>query len=258
MTSTLSAAADPIISPELVLVADPETASRARAALQEPLSWRLAAEIRLRAAADAPVAQPSSRRSRRGVRVLRYGLVAAGLAAVGYGFAAFAFDGTASVDAPLTRAAPSSAVASRSHLPVAAEAPPAAASTVVAPTAVAPTAVAPRPVRPTTASVAVAARPAATTTPSPPPSPSGFVPARTWTWPPVAGVSAYVVLFLRNGHEVFRGRVQGATFRLPSGFRFLPGRYRWTVTAAGAGRPLIDSSFLLDAAQAAAANAATR
>jgi hypothetical protein len=45
---------------------------------------------------------------------------------------------------------------------------------------------------------------------------------------------------------------------MPSGFRFLPGRYRWTVRAEGSTRSIVESSFVLGAAQAAAANASTR
>jgi hypothetical protein len=84
------------------------------------------------------------------------------------------------------------------------------------------------------------------------------VPARTWTWASVAGAHAYVVTFYRNGQQVFRARVESTSLQLPHRFAFEAGRYRWNVHAEGSTRHIVESSFVLNAAQAAAANASTR
>jgi hypothetical protein len=238
-----------VVSPELVLVSDAEAAQRARAELPEPMSWRLSAAVRLRAAADVPPPQPpvATRRSR---RPMRYAVAAVALAVVGYGVAAFTLDGSAPVVLQPTgtessthrsgRAAPTSRAVETTAEQVA---PRAAAE--VAPTSLAPA----RSVVPTSSA------PRAT---EPSGTPTGFVPARTWTWAAVPGATRYVVTFLRNGHPVFQRHVRHPMLKLPAGFRFFTGTYRWTVSAGGSTRHIVESSFVLNAAQAAAANASTR
>jgi len=71
-------------------------------------------------------------------------------------------------------------------------------------------------------------------------------------------VTAYEVDFYRNGAPVFHALVHRPQVVMPSSFRFHPGRYRWTVVAAAPNRSttrLVDSTFTLSAAAAAAANA---
>jgi hypothetical protein len=93
--------------------------------------------------------------------------------------------------------------------------------------------------------------------PSPPRSPAGFVPARTWAWASRAGATAYQVTFYLDGRVVFRAQPKKPRLVLPRSFRFQAGRYRFTVSSlpAVAKAPLIaDSTFVLTAATAAAAN----
>jgi hypothetical protein len=247
-----------VVSPELVLVSDPDAAQRARGQLPEPLSWRLTAAARLRAAAEAPTAPPPAVLPRRR-RTLRYVVAAAVLGVLGYGVAAFTLDDSRPVVLQSTDAG------MLTHLSVARAAPTNDATRpgaqAIAPTAAAevtPTAVVhPRTAASTsTRAAATVPRPPAATRPSR--SQTGFIPSRTWSWASVPGETTYVVTFFRDGRLVIQRRVQGSTLEMPSGFRFLPGRYRWTVRAEGSTRSIVESSFVLGAAQAAAANASTR
>ena len=84
--------------------------------------------------------------------------------------------------------------------------------------------------------------------PKPPPSKAaGFVPTRIWSWAAAPGAATYVVRFLRDGHTVLKVRTGSPRLRLPPGFTFRPGSYRWTVTAfpsKGKGaHVVVDSGF---------------
>jgi hypothetical protein len=88
---------------------------------------------------------------------------------------------------------------------------------------------------------------------------TGFVPARTWSWQPQSHARRYVFSLQRNGKRVIAARTPKPRYVLPNRFRFAPGRYRWRVVALttkrGARRKLVvDSKFRLSAAGAAAAN----
>jgi hypothetical protein len=77
-------------------------------------------------------------------------------------------------------------------------------------------------------------------------------------WARADRVTAYEVDFYRNGASVFHALVHRPQVVMPSTFRFRPGRYRWTVVAAAptrSTRRLVDSTFILSAAAAQAANA---
>jgi len=99
---------------------------------------------------------------------------------------------------------------------------------------------------------------------SKPPGPAGkgvFVPARTWAWSSSKGASAYFVRFFRNGREVFRARTAKTRLVLPPSFRYVAGRYRWTVRPATGppskrryGRAIVDSRFVVTPAVAVQAN----
>ncbi len=83
----------------------------------------------------------------------------------------------------------------------------------------------------------------------------GFVPARVWAWTPRSGVRSYLVRFFLNNRQVFSGRTQKVQLVLPHGFRYHAGRYRWLVTAIPhLVRPIVDSTFVLSARSAGAAN----
>jgi len=86
---------------------------------------------------------------------------------------------------------------------------------------------------------------------------AGFVPSRTWSWAPRAGAARYRVTFFLNGHAVFDGRPASARLVLPRGFRFRAGVYRWVVRAlpaSAAAKPVVDATFTVSRAAAAAAN----
>jgi hypothetical protein len=85
---------------------------------------------------------------------------------------------------------------------------------------------------------------------------ASFVPARSWVWPEAPGVTAYDVVFYRGGAPVYRATVHAPRIEIPPSFKFTPGRYRWTVQASApkSGKLLVDSSFVLSPAAAAAAN----
>jgi hypothetical protein len=90
------------------------------------------------------------------------------------------------------------------------------------------------------------------------PAATGFVPARTWSWEPQSRARRYVFTLQRNGKRVVTARTAKPRYVLSKRFRFAAGRYRWRVvaiTAKPARRKLVvDSKFRLSAAGAAAAN----
>lgn len=90
-------------------------------------------------------------------------------------------------------------------------------------------------------------------------APTGFVPARTWSWEPQSRARRYVFTLARNGRRVIVARTAKPRFVLPQRFQFAAGRYRWRVVALTTkpGSPrkvVVDSKFRLSAAGAAAAN----
>jgi hypothetical protein len=82
-----------------------------------------------------------------------------------------------------------------------------------------------------------------------PPNFGSLAPPRSFAWPARADASWYVVTIYRNGQRLFRTRTSAPRLRLPEGFGFAPGRYRWRVVPIGAdGRPrapLVDSGFVV-------------
>jgi hypothetical protein len=87
--------------------------------------------------------------------------------------------------------------------------------------------------------------------------PSGFVPARTWTWPESKGARAYETRFLLNGRVILDMRTTQPRLVLPRTFTFRAGTYRWVVRRIPPGaspRPIVDSKFALSRAAAARAN----
>ena len=83
----------------------------------------------------------------------------------------------------------------------------------------------------------------------------GFVPARVWAWTPRPGARSYLVRFFLNNRQVFSGRTQKVQLVLPHAFRYHAGRYRWLVTAIPHRvQPIVDSTFVLSARSAGAAN----
>jgi hypothetical protein len=91
-------------------------------------------------------------------------------------------------------------------------------------------------------------KPATTTTRTAPkpPAQSGFVPARTWTWPPVAGATAYRVTFTRGAATFYRATTREPRLDLPARVKFTPGDYAWTVVPVVNGQPgapIVRSTF---------------
>ena len=83
----------------------------------------------------------------------------------------------------------------------------------------------------------------------------GFVPARVWAWTPRPGTRSYLVRFFLNNRQVFSERTQKFQVVLPLGFRYHAGRYHWLVTAIPhLVQPIVDSTFVLSARSAGAAN----
>jgi hypothetical protein len=255
------------LSPELILVSPPEVAALAREQLPDPpetlsngvrseppseptaadpseTTWNdFLADVRNRPAEPVvnprPIPRPPVRIRRNGRKrllVAVVGLIGVG-AVVGLGWARDRGDqrtGSAASPPPATphrqAAAPKPAKPS-SH-----------AKTTPAPAVTA----APKP------------KPKAAAKPKPTPAPkksskqravhgTGFVPTRIWSWAAASGTSAYVVRFVRDGHEVLKTRTGSPRLRLPSSFTFKPGSYRWTVTAipskGTSARVIVNSAF---------------
>ena len=80
-------------------------------------------------------------------------------------------------------------------------------------------------------------------------------------WAPAKNADGYEVTFFRGSETVFQARPAEPRIVLPAGFRFQAGTYRWTVRAlpvvAGA-TPIVDSTFVLTAADATKANQSAR
>ena len=91
--------------------------------------------------------------------------------------------------------------------------------------------------------------------------PRSSVPTRAWTWRRQRRAVGYRVRFLRNGRLVYAAQVGAPRLIVAPRFRFRPGRYRWIVNAIFAkagtkryGKPLVDTTFLLDTSSAARIN----
>jgi hypothetical protein len=87
------------------------------------------------------------------------------------------------------------------------------------------------------------------------------VPTREWTWRRQRRAVGYRVRFLRNGRLVLAAQVRAPRLIVAPRFRFRAGRYRWIVNAIFAkagtkryGKPLVDTTFVLDASSAAHIN----
>jgi hypothetical protein len=248
------------ISPELVLVAPPDVARRAREQLDQPPSLRdPAAAARERwpepPPRGAPEPQPARPKRRRG-RIALAGAAIAALAVVAYVVAAR--------DNP-RRVVPAAASTPDTSAPASTRAATATRPTPTTATAPAHTRQPPH--------AAKTARPAKRTAGAAKPKPTGkraqatgrpaaprlgaFVPARTWTWPKSKGARAYETRFLLDGRVVLDMRTTQPRLLLPRAFRFRAGTYRWVVRRIPSGaspRPIVDSQFVLSHGAAARAN----
>jgi serine/threonine-protein kinase len=230
------------------------------------------------AAEPAPVAvepaPPRRRRARRTARALVLAVAAAAVFALGYAVG----DRTSSSSSDTELAARTDALSEASashgsstdvHGPLrrpSASAAPTTRTLAPTTTARATTTTAPRPATTTKASKPPAAPPPTvrrtttakkpptattattrtTATKSKPPADSGFVPARTWTWAPVAGASSYRVSFNRDASPFYRATTREPRRELPARIKFVPGRYTWSVVPIVNGRPtteVVRSSF---------------
>jgi hypothetical protein len=86
---------------------------------------------------------------------------------------------------------------------------------------------------------------------------TGFVPGHVWAWAAQPGAATYKITFVLDHQPVFQAQTKATHIVLPSTFRFRAGSYRWNVRALpvkpGAA-PVVDSTFVLTKATAAAAN----
>jgi hypothetical protein len=272
------------ISPELVLVSPPDVARRAREELREPpLLRNTPSAVRERLPEPPPLAAvappPVRPKRRRGRIALVCVAIAAAIAGVAYAVvgrdnprhvnpaAASAPGGsapTSTLGAAPTRPTPTT-VTRRAHVKrtqATTTSRPAKRAAQTGKPAVKPkhtTKVAAKPKQ--------AGKPAAKpkqagkpkrTTERPAGAPStGFVPARTWTWPESKGARAYETRFLLDGRVVLDMRTTQPRLVLPRTFTFRAGAYRWVVRRIPPGaspRPIVDSKFVLSRAAAARAN----
>jgi hypothetical protein len=274
------------ISPELILVAPPDEASRARERLPAPDldgdQARLARMARAAARASAPIEAAPAVVSR-GRAWVRTGTAAAlvGVAALFAGFfvGRESQDGLPSLASTTTTVAePARSVPSTpSPARTVASPPPASTprhrtttTTPAAPTHRKPAAPAhPKPAPPAThpkTTTTAPAKPTTTTTRTPPAKPAtpkhqapktprrptaSFAPARVFSWPVTPNASAYHVTFWRDGKQVWDGRVTEPKVTMPRSFKFVAGDYRWKVVAIVGGQPssapLVDSHFTVAA-----------
>jgi hypothetical protein len=251
----MSAPAEAPISPELVLVASPEEAERARRSLPLPE----APLPRFPDILSSPAVRDRARRNRRVV------LAAIGLTVLG------AFGAAAAIvvlhDPGAQQAAVLEQPSARTVAPTRTQAPRHAArkpSPKPKPTRTTAT----KPAQTTAAKPAQTptAKPAQTTAAKPPPtakrsgstSPQApaasprkakatFVPARVFAWPAQPGASAYLVRFFRGSTLVFEKKTTAVRLTLPRTFHFVPGSYRWLVLPIDEhgvrGAPIVESRF---------------
>lgn len=262
---------DPI-SPELVMV-DPAIAAEARAQLPLPGSFasrpaveepRLAPTVVARPVEPEPARQPRRRWRRRAAGVVVLAGVAGALAALGYVLVgdrsssqAVSEQPARSITAPPRTTAPvttppATAPSTHTIAPPTTKAPPRPATTTKAPTPpAAPTHTVPATPPPVATTPKPKPKPKpAPVVPKPPkaqPDPS-FVPARTWTWAPVAGATAYRVLFIRDSAAFYSATTSEPRLELPARVKFLRGRYAWSVVPIVDGRPaeaVVRSTFTI-------------
>jgi hypothetical protein len=75
---------------------------------------------------------------------------------------------------------------------------------------------------------------------------TGFVPARVFAWPALAGADRYEIRFYRGPRLILRERAQRPRFALPQALHLRPGRYRWIVlphVRGALGSAVVDSRF---------------
>lgn len=254
-----------VVSPELVLVASPEDAKRARERLPDrapALPRRASPPVAASAATRSNESRAPSPFRRKWVRRTAVPIAAAlGLAgAVAGGFAGSRGSNDSSNE-PRRAAAPVTSTVVGVIPPATKQATTAAkkpTSTTRATPPVATQPVATQPKQPAKSQ----RKPARTATTKKPARPrttaTGFVPARTWSWQPQAKARRYVFTLTRNGRKVITARTTRPRYILPKRFRFASGRYRWRVVAVRSKRPqrkvLVDSKFVLSRAGADAAN----
>ena len=256
------------ITPELVLVAPPDIAARARALLSEADIFATAerarpsgttSEIDRRSAGiacviDLDVVERLPRRRHAFLRIFAASVVALGLAAV----AAVVHDHRSASTREAVQPVPAAPqVPHRTVLQRPAQAKPAARRSHVSRARRASDV---RPLHATRPRTRVAhatrRRPRAIATPRAvkrtarvhSPRSGTFVPARSFTWPAQPGASAYVVRFFRNGRLIASLHSTNPRVALPASFRFKDGRYRWQVFPVVAGRrvsAVVDSTFAL-------------
>jgi hypothetical protein len=260
-----SSGADPV-SPELVLVAPPDEARRARELLPAPPASeqnRLHSQARARPAQPEPEHPPQVPRRRRWVRrtVLVGALLLVVVTGVTVGLAGSRdTKGKRTAEPTIkpvrhqsstnTSSAPTTTVQKR-H----AKTTPRRSRPASHPNSQAPARTSEKKKKKTPSKKQTSTR-------SSPPArraPTGFVPARTWSWEPQTRTRRYVFTLARNGRRVIAARTAKPRFVLPQRFQFAAGRYRWRVVALttkpGARRKVVvDSKFRLSAAGAAAAN----
>jgi hypothetical protein len=231
------------ISPELVLVAPPDEAERARASLPlpgPPVS-------RFPEVPSSPVVRRSDRRRCRVV------LAAAGIALLAGSAAAAALlvVRDRGVDSDKTGAkepAPSRTVAPKRAQPHAHGAAKQALTAKPAHTK------ALRPARksaqPHVATHKRATRPRSNHGARAAPA-RHFVPAHTFAWPAKQGAAGYLVRFFRGSTVVFAKRTSNERVTLPRTFHFVPGNYRWLVIPLDKkgrrGAPIVASHFIVAA-----------
>jgi hypothetical protein len=271
-----------IVSPELVLVSSPAEARRARERLPDPPDT-----VALRAAAGPPPEQPPppvpleraapespssapapplepppgfprllepvpvARPRRRAVRPVFVALLVAAVAVGGW---------IAVERVRLDRAAATGTIARPPVTGASARVAKAVPTTPASSTPAITTPAATTPAVTTPAFTTPAVTTPAVTVPQKPPPvvAGGFVPARNWAWAARPGAHSYSVTFLLAGRVVLHASTKVPHILLPPGLRFRAGHYRVLVRAepARAGeQPLVDSTFDLTAASAAAANA---
>jgi hypothetical protein len=93
---------------------------------------------------------------------------------------------------------------------------------------------------------ATTATPSRATTRAKGATPTGFVPARVFAWPAVAGADRYQIRFYRGRRLILQERSQRSRFVLPGALHLSPGRYRWVVLPRVRGsfrRAVVDSRF---------------
>ncbi|MGZ4463586.1 MAG: hypothetical protein ACXVZP_12245 [Gaiellaceae bacterium] len=284
------------ISPELILVSPPEIARLARELLPElPPSYRSEPPATIAPLLPLPPAAPSTVMTSvaggvmdasletpySGSQLLRGGVALAVAAAIfaATGLAAErSWRRTAAAPLPvLTRSAPVPATSGVAGVAVTRGHPSRSSTKRRKPTATTSATVPPRSTKGAASTATRKSNPGAGPQRSKPTSPAAgstqtspagprrpaqprggtFIPSRVFAWAAAPGASSYRILFFWNGHQALSVTSSTPKLKLPAGFRFQAGSYRWQVVplvSGKPGRPLVDSTFTLSAATAARAN----